>query len=303
MVNALHTEPSLQIFNRQKIRHNRNRCASNFPEFSFLFDWSTKQLLDRLGDVKRDFPLTLKIGARDDITPYQKHPKIQNIFECDIAEKLLSSSLTFQAEEDFLPIKTESLDLIISNLSLHSVNDLPGALIQIKQALKPDGLFVASMLGGETLYQLRQIMSQVEIAQKDGLSPRVAPFADKQDMGGLLQRAGFALPVVDSDIITVTYDNAFKLMQDLRGMGENNAIAEAQKTNPGKAFFMDVAQAYQEQFAEADDRIVASFEIIFLLGWGPHESQQKPLKPGSAQNSLADVLNTQEIKTGDKTGY
>lgn len=203
------------------------------------------------------------------------------------------------ADEEFLPFANESFDLVLGTLNLHTVNDLPGALLQIRKSLKPDGLFLASMLGGETLYELRQVMTQAEMNTRGGISPRIAPFADKQQMGALLQRAGFNLPVVDSDIITVTYDNIFKLFHDLRYMGEGNAIAARDKTPPGKKLFMEAARLYQEQFAGADGRITASFEIIFLTGWAPHSSQQKPLRPGSAETSLADALSTREIKTGD----
>jgi hypothetical protein len=153
------------------------------------------------------------------------------------------------------------------------------------------------MFGGETLKELRNSLMNAELKTKGGLSPRVFPFADKQDMGALLQRAGYNLPVVDSDFVTVTYEHIFKLMKDLRGMGENNIIIERSKVNPGRALFFKAAELYHKEFAEEDGRIPATFEVIFLHGWAPHESQQKPLQPGSAQKRLADALNTQEIKT------
>lgn len=219
-----------------------------------------RQIQDRLRDIKRDFPRAVHLSDQDNF------------------------------DEEFLPFKSQSLDVLTSNLRLHAVNDLPGALTQIRQALKPDGFFLAAMFGGETLYELRESLTHAELAIKGGVSPRVFPFADKQQMGALLQRAGFALPVVDSDILTVTYENMFALMHDLRGMGEGNMIAARDKRNPGKRLFMEAARYYDEHFKEPDGRIRASFEIIFLAGWAPHESQQKPLKPGSADTSLTEVL-------------
>lgn len=289
------------VFDRDLVKHNRERCAKKFNEHDFLFSHVKQILEDRLYDINREFNAGLQIGSRGCVNT-KTHKKIDTLFTCDLTKAPLSAEVEnyIQASEEFLPIKPKSLDLIISNLNLHTVNDLPGALLQIKQSLKDDGLFIASMIGGETLHELRTIMTEAELKMHGGISPRISPFADKQQMGNLLQRAGFALPVVDSEIITVTYDNVFKLFRDLRGMGENNAIIERSKNFTSRSFFMDVAKAYHEQFAEADGRIVATFEIIFLLGWAPHESQQKPLRPGSAEHRLADVLNTTEIKTGDK---
>ncbi len=283
----------IKVFDRDRIRHNRRRAAAHFFDHSFLFDWTSKQISERLQDIKREFPLALQIGTRG------PGVRLQNLITMDICGGTTNQNPTLIADEEFLPFAGESLDLVTSTLNLHSVNDLPGALLQIRKALKPDGLFLAAMFGGETLHELRQVMTQAEMNIKGGASPRVSPFADKQQMGALLQRAGFNLPVIDSDIITVTYDNIFKLFHDLRFMGEGNTILARDKTPPGKALFLEAARLYQEQFAEKDGRLVASFEVIFLLGWSPHESQQKPLRPGSAKHSLAEALDTQEQKTGD----
>lgn len=288
------------IFDRNLIGKNRVRAAKKFEGHSFLFDWSQQQLHDRLMDVNRIFDHAVHIGSRIpiDIT----HPKINALSVLDMTPFPVTpiTAPYIQADEEFLPFAPKCLDLIISNLNLHSVNDLPGTLIQIKYALKNDGLFMATMLGGETLHELRDIMATIEIAHYGGISPHIYPFADKPQMGDLLQRAGFSLPVVDSEIITVTYDNAFKLFQDLRNMGERNTITARRKTPLTKSFFMDVARDYQDKFAEDDGRIIASFEVIFLLGWSPDSSQQKPLRPGSAKHSLADALGTTEFSTGDK---
>jgi len=285
------------IFDRNRVAQARARALPEFEQYNFLFEWSKNNLIDRISDINRTFTNALQIGARGAV---KQHDKITSLTTLDLLEKTSVNSPYICASEEFLPIASQSIDLLFSNLCLHSVNDLPGALLQIRRALKADGLFIASMLGGETLHEMRKVMAEAELEIYGGISPRISPFADKPQMGDLLQRAGFALPVVDSDIITVTYDNVFKLMKDLRGMGENNAIIARKKTPTSKAFFMSVAKKYHDKFAESDGRIVASFEVIFLLGWSPHESQQKPLKPGSAEHKLADILGTQEIKTGEK---
>lgn len=262
------------IFDRALRHNNKHRAGQNLSDHRFLIDWANGQIQDRLGDIKRDFTATL-----------------------DLEEPLHTIG-----ETEILGLPENSLDLITSTLELHSINDLPGLLIQINRALKPDGLFLGAIFGGETLHELRESLIQAEVKLKGGASPRVFPFADKQQMGALMQRAGFALPVIDSEILTVTYDNMFKLMHDLRGMGEGNIIRGRNKLNPGKALFMEAAKHYAENHADPDGRIRASFEIIFLIGWAPHDSQQKPLRPGSAQTKLADALNTDEIKTGEKAG-
>ncbi len=280
------------VFDRALLARRRSQVAGSFSEHDFLFDWARRHLSDRLIDINRDFGCGVQIGTRGALV---SHDKIAQLFTMDMA-----GDYDVCASEEFLPFKAQSLDLALSVLNLHTVNDLPGALIQVKHALKEDGLFLACMLGGETLHELRSVMSAVELEMYGGVSPRVAPFADKPQMGDLLQRAGFALPVVDSDILTVTYDNVFKLMEDLRGMGESNALAARSKVPVTKEFFMRVAQEYQDKFSEEDGRIVASFEIIFLLGWSPHSSQQQPLRPGSAQHSLAEALGGHEVKLGEK---
>lgn len=287
----------IEIFDRKALRLVRTRAAAAPDDHLFLLDWAEKQIADRLLDVNRSFGTALQIGARTDGAMLTNTGKIEYLIRTDITDAGAPSVI---ADEEFLPFAPASLDLVISTLNLHSVNDLPGALLQIRQALKPDGLFIAAIFGGETLHELRDSLTQAEVKLKDGISPRVFPFADKQQMGALLQRAGFALPVVDSDIVRVSYDNMFKLLHDVRGMGEGNIIRARNKANPGKAFFMEAAQHYATHHAVEDARIEASFEIIFLIGWAPHESQQKPLAPGSAQNKLADALKAEEIKTGDK---
>ncbi len=254
---------NIRIFDRSLLNQKRARTLPHSSEFSFLRNWAEKELKGRLADVKRNFS---------------------------------AQEIAVMDAEEILGFEEGSCDLITSVLDLHTINDLPGALIQIRRSLKPDGLFIGAMFGGETLYELRESLTQAELEIKGGASPRVHPFASKQDLGALLQRAGFALPVVDSEILTVTYADMFRLMHDLRGMGETNILALRNKSYPGKGLFLQAAQYYQHKFSEPDGRIYASFEILFLLGWAPHASQQQPLKPGSAQNRLADALKTSETK-------
>ncbi|MBX2835008.1 MAG: methyltransferase domain-containing protein [Micavibrio sp.] len=270
----------IEVFDRTLLRQRRQRVAQNFTNHDFLFKWGREQLIERLSEIKRDFPKAIQLGARGG--------KISEHFILGDSSNTFSPD--FITDEEFLALKEGSLDLVISNLSLHNVNDLPGTLTQIRRALKPDGLFLASIFGGETLFELRDALARSEIELKGGLSPRIFPFADKQQIGALLQRAGFALPVVDSDILRVSYPHMFKLMHDLRGMGESNIIAARDKAFVGRTLFMRAAQLYSENHNEGDGRITASFEVIFMLGWAPHESQQKPLKPGSADVHLSEVL-------------
>jgi SAM-dependent methyltransferase len=192
-----------------------------------------------------------------------------------------------------LALAPESIDLVVSALALQFVNDLPGLLAQIRRALKSDGLLMAAMLGGDTLTELRQSFAAAEAEVEGGVSPRVAPFADLRDMGALLQRAGFALPVTDVDRVVVRYDNAFALMQDLRRMGATNVLVERRRIPTRRATLLRMAEIYAERFSDADGRIRATFDIVWLSGWAPHQSQQQPLKPGSAKASLADAVRRQ----------
>jgi SAM-dependent methyltransferase len=201
-----------------------------------------------------------------------------------------------------LPLREGALDLVASGLALHFVNDLPGTLVQIRRALKPDGLFVAALLGGDTLTELRQAFAAAEAELEDGISPRVLPFADLRELGALLQRAGFALPVTDVDRLTVRYASPLALMHDLRRMGATNPLIDRSRRPLRRATLVRMMEIYGERFADPDRRIRATFEIVYLLGWAPHESQQQPLAPGSARTRLADALGTQERSAGEKAG-
>jgi SAM-dependent methyltransferase len=291
----MHSTSDILVFDRQKIRAQRNRALENIEENNFLIKWTSEQLLSRLDIIKKEFPDILQVGTRAAIN----QSKIKGLKTLITMDSTRSGNAVI-ADEELLPFAPESFDLIVSSLNLHTTNDLPGTLLQLKRALKPDGLFLSAILGGETLHELRDVLTSAEMDVNGGISPRVAPFADMPQMGSLMQRAGFNLPVVDSEMVTVTYDHLFKLMRDLRLMGEGNALLKRSKSFNNRALLMRAAELYQERYAEPDGRIPATFEIIFLIGWAPHESQQKPLRPGSAKARLSEALNTQEISAKEK---
>jgi NADH dehydrogenase [ubiquinone] 1 alpha subcomplex assembly factor 5 len=204
------------------------------------------------------------------------------------------------AEAEALPFAAEAFDLVMSPLALHWINDLPGALLQVRRCLKPDGLLLASVLGGETLDGLRRAFLEAELVEEGGVSPRVSPMADGRDLAGLLQRAGFALPVVDTDRVSVTYANPLACMAELRAMGETNALRERRRRFTRRATLLRAVERYRELEGGRDGRVAASFEIVTMTAWAPHESQPKPLRPGSASARLADALGTVEQPAGDK---
>ncbi len=292
-----------RIFNRRHLRHQRNRAVKRLADHDFLLDTVHQSMLDRLDDIRRTFPVSWVAGARaceKYIPALRTKTACEHLIVTDIAEHSLpasqSAALCLQADDEMLPFAPHSFDLALSIIALHSVNDLPGALIQIKRSLKPDGLFLGAMIGGETLYELRRCLTEAEMTLRRGASPRIFPFADKQQMGGLLQRAGYTLPVVDSDIITAAYKDIRHLMRDLQGMGEGNIIHDRYRGLSKAALFDRAEQLYRAYFPAPDGTLTATFEIIYLIGWAPHESQQKPLQPGSAQTRLAEALGARETK-------
>lgn len=196
------------------------------------------------------------------------------------------------------PFAPESFDLIASGLALQHVDDLPGAFLQIRRLLRPDGFFLAALLGGDTLTELRQSFAAAEAEVEGGASPRVMPVADVRAIGALLQRAGFALPVTDVDRVTVRYDGPLGLMRDLRGWGATNALVERSRRPLRRATLARMIEIYAERFSDPDGRVRATFEIVWASGWAPHASQQSPLKPGSARTSLADALGVAEGAPG-----
>ncbi len=284
-----------KIFDRRSVKLHRDRAAKDLDSYDFLLSEVSRMLCDRLDDIRRSFSLVIDLGCHTG--QIEKlllgTGKINTILKCDLSEKMLRQThgLRFVADEEFLPIGNGLLDLVISCLSLHWVNDLPGVLIQIRRALKKDGLFLGALFGGETLKELRQSLIMAESQITGGASPRVSPFTNIKDGGELLERAGFALPVVDTELLTVSYENPIKLMQDLRGMGEQMATYTRQKTLTGRNILFRAAEIYQSNYGDADGRVPATFEIITLTAWAPSNSQPKSLKRGSGETNLADALN------------
>lgn len=287
------------VFDRPLVRRRLERALrSGYADF--LLSRAVEDLDERLIPILRPFTLALDVG-----TPTNAAAGL--LRRTGRSEEVLRVAPVpepgaIAGDEESLPVSGGRFDLAVSLLSLHSVNDLPGALVQIRQALKPDGLFIGALLGGATLTELRQAFTQAEAELEGGVSPRVAPFADVRDLGGLLQRAGFALPVADSDILRVRYGDPFALMRDLRQMGLTNALVHRRKTPLRRTTLMRAAAIYAERFADPDGRLPATFEIVWLSGWAPHESQQKPLRPGSAKMRLADALGVKEQPAGDEAG-
>ena len=288
------------IFDRQLLRTRRRRAAA-LGASTFLLERVAEDFVDRLTTVLRRFELALDLGTPTDAVRrvLATSGKVGAIIAADLLAGGTDSEVV--ADEEALPFKDASLDLVVSALALQFVNDLPGTLIQIRRALKPDGLFLAALAGGETLTELRQAFAAAEAEIEDGISPRVAPFADLRDLGALLQRAGFALPVTDVDRLTVRYASPMALMHELRRMGASNPLIDRQRRPLKRATVKRMIEIYGERFGDADGRIRVTFEIVWLSGWAPHASQQQPLKPGSAQRRLADALGTREISAEEKT--
>ena len=271
--------PTPILFDRALLRARQNRAWRSGPA-TFLLDRVAGELGERLHAVLREFKSAADLGAMGDRVRNALAGRVDQLAPVEVPEQ----------ESEPLPFQPESLDLVVSALAFQFINDLPGMFAQIRRALRPDGLLLAAMIGGDTLTELRQSFAAAEAELEGGVSPRVAPFADLRDIGALLQRAGLALPVTDVDRIIVRYDSAFALMQDLRRMGATNILVERRRTPTRRATMLRMAQLYAERFADADGRIRATFDVIWLSGWTPHESQQKPLRPGSAKAGLAEAV-------------
>jgi SAM-dependent methyltransferase len=297
------------IFDRRLLRARRARAAALGPA-TFLIERVAQDLSDRLAAVLRRFEYAVDLGTPTDavrralaasgkvgttIAADAFFSHMQGRAGAEVQTRVGASGLAVAADEEALPFGDAALDLVVSALALQFVNDLPGTLVQIRRALRPDGLLLAALLGGDTLIELRQAFAAAEAEIEDGISPRIVPFADVREMGALMQRAGFALPVTDVDRLTVRYDSAVALMHDLRRMGATNPMIERSRRPLGRATLRRMTDIYAERFADGDGRIRATFEIVWLSGWAPHESQQKPLAPGSARQRLADVLGVREI--------
>jgi NADH dehydrogenase [ubiquinone] 1 alpha subcomplex assembly factor 5 len=290
------------IFDRNAVRAHRERAALLPRDSRFLRDEIQARLADRLNDVKPRFDLALDLGGGDGglaglIAATGRRLRIVTLDPSRRFAGRLAGAVV--GEEEALPFAPGSFDLVVSTLGLHWTNDLPGALWQICRVLRPDGLMLAALFGGETLWELREALTLAEIEISSGAAPRVSPFADLRETGALLQRAGFALPVVDGEVLTVTYPDAFALMRELRALGETNALRHRGRGFTRRAVLLRAAQIYRDRFGDAAGRIPASFQIITLTGWAPAASQPRPLRPGSAKTRLADALGTVEHTTGE----
>lgn len=295
-----------QVFDRARIRRLRESSVVNYPKYSFLKTRAVDELTERLADTPRIFDLALDLGSHDGLAAgaLTSSGKARHVLAADLSEGMTKAcpAPAFVADEERLPVAEHSLDLVTSLLSLHSVNDLPGALVQIRRALKPDGLFVGCLFGAGTLKELRTSLMQAEVDLTSGAAQRIAPLPGLQDMAGLLQRAGFALPVADVDRLTVRYDTPFDLIADIKGMGESAAFAGTPRPPLSRRILARMAEIYAAQFSDPDGRLRASFEIIWLSGWAPAPDQPKPLRPGSAKTSLASAVGSKEISLNVKPG-
>lgn len=282
------------IFDQALIEKNRLRAtAVSGGPVDFLLKVAADELSERLAVVERRFDEAVEIHGYSGLVAraLERTGKIGRMSRIETDPRFAAAGDTFvQAPLEQLPLAPASINLAVSPLSLHLTNDTPGVFVQIRRALRPDGLFLAAIPGSDTLHELRDVLLQTEIEMTGGASPRVIPFADIRDIGALLQRAGFALPVTDKETYTVRYDSLFPLMKDLRAMGMANPLSARSRKPLTRAFFVRAAELYAERYADPDGRIRATFSIIYLSGWAPHESQQKPLKPGSAKVRLADAL-------------
>ncbi len=288
------------IFDQARIAANRHRALRHHdPNATFLLDIAAEELGERLAVVERTFEHAVELhgatgaAARAAIAT----GKIRHLTRVESEQAYAEADEHFvEAALEEVPLEPRSTNLLLAPLSLHLTNDTPGVFIQIRRALKPDGLFLAALPGAGTLQELREVLLTTEIEMTGGASPRVIPFADVRDVGGLMQRAGFALPVIDAETYTVRYDSIFPLMKDLRAMGMSNPLVARSRKPLTRAFFLRAAEIYAERYADPDGRIKATFSIIYVSGWAPHESQQKPLRPGSAKVRLADALKVEEHK-------
>jgi SAM-dependent methyltransferase len=284
-----------EIVDKPLLRRRLKRAhARGDASAAFLLEHAVAEIAQRLGAVERRFPVAVAHGGQSDALAgaLLETGRVDEVYRLESVEPALAGARVPGAvcDEEALPLARASVDLFVSTLALQWTNDLPGALVQIRHALRPDGLFLAALTGGRTLTELREAMFAAETEISGGASLRVMPAAETPELGALLQRAGFALPVADRDLLTVRYDDAFGLFRDLKAMGAASPLVERERRSPGRRFFLRTAEIYAERFSDSDGRIRASFEIVSLAGWAPHESQQGPARRGSGEVSLAAVL-------------
>ncbi|WP_291845407.1 methyltransferase domain-containing protein [Maricaulis sp.] len=296
------------LFDRAALRRRRDRAAGRMTDYNFLAQRAFDDMADRVASVTRNFDRTAILGGGPDLLSGAAAGLLSDktgwIIRSDLSPRVATRLETpaLALDEEALPLAAECLDLVLAPWGLHWTNDLPGALVQINHALKPDGFFACALPGGATLTELRQSLMAAESELMGGVTARVSPLAGTFDMAALLQRAGFAMPVADVDRITVRYDNIFALMADLRGMGETSVLADRPRTAAPRTLFVRAGQIYAERFSDPDGRIRATFEIIHAAGWAPHPDQPKPKRPGSATHRLADALGVRETSLGEKAG-
>jgi len=272
------------LTDRAALALHRRRARSLGGDAMFLHGIAADVLQERLDEVNRTFSDTAVITG---------HPEFWS---------RRFPNATVRPDDETLDLREGAHDLVVHAMSLHWANDPVGQLVQARRALRPDGLFLCVAFGGNTLSELRAAMAEAEVAVSGGLSPRVLPMGEIRDMGALLQRAGFALPVADTLTQTVTYESPLPLVRDLRGMGETNALAQRDRGPPKRALFAEAMRVYSNAFRSEDGRVRATFDLVFLTGWAPSDAQPKPLRPGSAKARLADALGTPELPAGDTTG-
>ena len=296
----------IRLFDRYLLTARRRRARRIGPA-TFLIDRVAEDFADRLAAVLRRFDRAADLGTP---TPAVRAALTNNgaigtmiaVEPAVEADEFPAAGLRVVADIEALPFAGGALDLVVSAFALQTVDDLPGVLIQVRRALKPDGLLLAALLGGDTLFELRESFAIAESELTGGMSPRVAPFPDLRDMGALLQRAGFALPVTDIDRVVARYASPLALMADLRRMGATNPLVERRRIPLRRAILARMLEVYADRFSDPDGKVRASFDIVWLSGWAPHESQPQPLRPGSATARLADALGTREISAGEKPG-
>jgi SAM-dependent methyltransferase len=297
----------IRIFDRRRHALRRTRASARFADHSFLKRAAAEDIALRLSAINRRFDRVLDLGAQGGVLEeaLRKDPavadRIGDVVSTDLSPGFAKPPLGVVADEEALPFADSSFDLVVSALTLHWVNDLPGALVQIRRILKPDGLFIGIALGGRTLSELRQSLLAGEEQVRGGAANRVSPFMDVIDAAGLLQRAGFAMPVADNDARTVRYANPLRLLSDLRGMGETAALASKAPALT-RDILIRAMDIYRQRFSDPDGRIRATFEFVTLSGWAPSADQPRPKRPGSAQARLADALGVKERPAGEKAG-
>ena len=294
------SQSPIEVFDRRLVRLRRDRAAATMAQVAPVLEAAAERLLDRLDDTTRRFGRALEIGGRGVVAPLLRARGIPLVVSMDLSARMAARAggLPLAGDEEALPFAPASFDLIVANLSLHWVNDLPGALVQLRRALRPDGLFLASLPGFGTLQELREALAGAESALRGGLSPRVSPFPELRDLAGLLQRAGFALPVADGEDLPIRYRTPLALLRDLRAGGEANAVLARDPRVPPRALLpMALASLPRDEAG-----IPATLRLLAMTGWAPHVSQSKPARPGSANARLADALGAEERSAGEKAG-